>query len=125
MRKIRPLFLLLILLTACSTDPNLVFIQGTWVGTDEGGVGSGGRFAQWQFSRGQFLAQLENPAGDVMVSQGSYRLVESEGDLLMLEFYDISGDVFTYNNLPAAYRIEIDRQAGTIRINSRVFVRGE
>ena len=125
MRKTRLLFLLLILLTACSTDPNLEFIQGTWVGTNEGGIGAGGLFAQWQFSRGQFLAQLENPAGDVQVSQGSYRLEESEGDLLMLELYDISGDVFTYNNLPVTYKIEIDRQAGTIKINSRVFVRGE
>ena len=60
-----------------------------------------------------------------MISQGSYSVVRSEGELIEIELYNISGSVFTYNNLPAVFSIEIDSSANTIRINDRLFERVE
>ncbi len=110
-------------LAACSQDGNAAFIRGIWQGTDEGSAGSNQDFIQWQFSRGSFVLQQEIREGELMVSEGSYYVVDSSGDELIVEFYNITGDVFTYNNLPATYIIEIDRATGNIRINSRVFER--
>jgi hypothetical protein len=114
--------LFLLLLSACSMDPNVAFIQGTWV-TVEPEAGAGPLEAEWQFNRGNFIFEQEIDADTWLYSQGSYRLVESEGDVLMVELYDISGDRFTYENEPATFRIEIDRGTGRIRINSRLFER--
>jgi hypothetical protein len=122
MHKTLLAFVLLLLLSACSMDPNLAFIQGTWISV-EAEDGAGPLEAEWQFSRGVFIYEQEIDTDTWLYSQGSYRLVESEGDVLMVELYDISGDRFTYENGPATFKIEIDREAGTIRINSRLFER--
>ena len=120
------ILLFLLLLSACASDPNAAFIQGTWISNaDSAGAGSGQLAVEWQFSRGGFILHQEIDPGEWMLSQGSYRVVESEGNVVMVELYNISGDRFTYNNLPVTYKIEIDREAGKIRINSREFERAE
>lgn len=58
-----------------------------------------------------------------MASQGIYRILESEGDLLVIELYDISGDVFTYTNNPVDLRIQIDCEKDTLYFNRTLFER--
>lgn len=117
--------LVLLSLTACRPDRNRQFIQGIWQAADGGSAASTQSFVQWQFSRGGFILQQEIREGDRMISQGSYSVVRNEGDLIEIELYNISGSVFTYNNLPAVFSIEIDSSANTIRINDRLFERVE
>ena len=113
------------MLISCVHDDPRVYIQGIWIATDENSAASSLDFIQWQFSRGSFILQQEVRAGQLMVSQGKYDVVENDGNALLVEFYNITGDVFTYNNLPVIYKLEINEASGTIRINSREFERVE
>ena len=114
--------LFLVLLSACAADPNAVFIEGTWAAVvQETAPGPARLASEWYFGRGGFIFQQEIDTDTWFYSQGRYRVVSSEGDVLMVEVYDISGDRFTYNNQPATFTIEIDREAETIRINRREF----
>lgn len=124
MRKIF-LLLFLTMLISCVRDDPRVYIQGIWIATDENSAASSLDFIQWQFSRGSFILQQEVRAGQLMISQGKYDVLENDGNALLVELYNITGDVFTYNNLPVIYKLEINEASGTIRINSREFERVE
>lgn len=123
MRKLVVLGLLL--LSACRADGNRTFIQGSWQPADAGSAASSQPFVLWQFSRGGFILQQEIRTGELMISQGSYSVLENEGNRLKVELYNISGDLFTYNNLPVVYVIDLDLDSGMIRINDRLFERIE
>ena len=115
------IFLLLIFtLAACTRDPNVQFIQGTWENAQAGGDN---RFFQWVFSNGTFTRQQEIDSGRFLYTTGQYQLIESDGDLLTLELFDFSGDRISYENSPMTIRIEIDRLKDTARIASTAFIR--
>ena len=115
------IFLLLIFtLAACTRDPNVQFIQGTWENAQADGDN---RFIQWVFSNGAFTRQQEIDGSTFLYTTGQYQLVESDGDLLTLELFDFSGDRISYENSPMTIRIEIDRASDTARIASTAFIR--
>ena len=119
-KRILILLLLIFILNACTLDPNVQFIQGTWeiprADTDN-------RFYRWQFSKGTFIRQQEIDRGSLLYTTGQYRLVESDGDLLTLEIFDFSGERISYENSPMTIKIEIDRANDTARITNTLFIR--
>jgi hypothetical protein len=128
MKKRLLLILLLIplFLSACRPDPNEEFIQGTWSIVNEAKTGSASsatRYFAWEFSGGTFYREEELDPLTTIQSQGRYRIVESDGDVLLLELYDIKGERFTYNNSDVEVKIEIDREQDMVRITSRLFER--
>jgi hypothetical protein len=113
-------FLLIFTLSACTRDPNVQFIQGTWENAQADG---GNRFFQWVFDNGTFTRQQEIDSGTFLYTTGQYQLVESDGDLLTLELFDFSGDRISYEDSPMTIRIEIDRANDTARIANALFIR--
>ena len=112
--------LLIFTLAACTRDPNVQFIQGTWENAQADG---GNRFFQWVFDNGTFTCQQEIDSGTFLYTTGQYQLVESDGDLLTLELFDFSGDRISYEDSPMTIRIEIDRANDTARIANALFIR--
>ena len=112
--------LLIFTLSACTRDPNVQFIQGTW---ENAQVDGGNRFFQWVFDNGTFTRQQEIDSGTFLYTTGQYQLVESDGDVLTLELFDFSGDRISYEDSPMTIRIEIDRASDTARIASTAFIR--
>ena len=112
--------LLIFTLAACTRDPNVQFIQGTWENAQADGDN---KFIQWVFSNGAFTRQQEIDGSTFLYTTGQYQLVESDGDLLTLELFDFSGDRISYENSPMTIRIEIDRASDTARIASTAFIR--
>ena len=112
--------LLIFTLSACTRDPNVQFIQGTWENAQADG---GNRFFQWVFDNGTFTRQQEIDSGTFLYTTGQYQLVESDGDVLTLELFDFSGDRISYEDSPMTIRIEIDRVNDTAKIASTAFIR--
>jgi len=50
-------------------------------------------------------------------------VIESNGDDLILELFDYSGDRISYENNPMSIKIEIDLANDTARITNIIFVR--
>jgi len=121
MRKRIFIFLLLILtITACTRDPNVQFIQGTW---EIAHADADNEFYQWYFNNGTFIRQQEIERSSSLYTTGQYRMVESDGDLLALELFDFSGDRISYEDSPMTIKIEIDRASDTARITNTLFIR--
>ena len=115
------LIALAFLLSGCVSDPNEAFIQGIWYYNDEhlSNIPAESHLSEnWLFERGTF----ENVACCfVKVNmQGSYRILESEGNTLKLELFNIDGD---QNGIPISKQatvlltIVIDQENDTIKIN--------
>ena len=111
---------LLLALTACTPDPNGEFIQGTW---QIARPTSESQFFQWQFTNGTFTRELEIDSMTAFYTTGQYRIEESDGDLLILELFDFSGDRIAYENNPITIGIEMDRENDTAQIQNVLFVR--
>jgi hypothetical protein len=112
---------LFFLLSACTPDPNDEFIQGTW---EIAHTDAGNEFFQWQFNNGTFTREQEIDRTTSLYTTGSYRVVESEGDVLTIELFDYSGDRIAYENNPMTIKIEIDRANDSARITNVLFIRG-
>jgi len=119
--KFHIILLLIITLSACTLDPNDQFIQGTWEITNPE---AGFEFFQWSFSNGTFTREQEIDRANTLYTTGSYRVIESSGDDLILELFDYAGDRISYENNPMTIKIEIDRANDTARITNVTFVRG-
>lgn len=119
-KRIFIFILLIFTLVACTRDPNVQFIQGTWENAQSD---ADNRFFQWVFSNGTFTRQQEIDSGRFLYTTGQYQLVESDGDVLTLELFDFSGDRISYEDSPMTIRIEIDRLNDTARIASTAFIR--
>ena len=121
MRKKLIIFLLLIFtITACTLDPNEQFIQGTW---EIPHADADNKFYQWQFSNGTFTREQAIDRGSPLYTTGRFRLVESDGDSLILELFDFFGDRISYEDNPMTIKIEIDRANDTARITNTLFIR--
>ena len=115
------ILLFIFTLSACTLDPNDQFIQGTWESANpEAGV----EYFQWRFSNGTFRREQEIDRANTLYTTGSYRVIESGGEVIILELFDYSGDRISYENNPMTLKIEIDRANDTSRITNIVFVRG-
>jgi len=112
--------LLFLALSACTPDPNVQFVQGTW---QIAHAEAGNQFFQWRFSNGTFAREQQIDSSTSLYTTGQYRVVESEGDLLIIELFDYSGDRISYENNPMTIRIEIDRTNDSARITNVSFIR--
>jgi hypothetical protein len=114
----------LLFLTACTLDPNDKFIQGGWSFVNESGdyrSGSTHVYFVWQFSNGTFFVQQEVILGKPLVSEGRYRILESEENKIILELFNVQGNYIPEE--PYELRIEIDRENDTARIQKTLFER--
>lgn len=115
---------LLFTLPACKPDPNEEYLQGIWEFANEAGDERSGRvhlFFRWEFSGGIFYVQQEITMGKPLTSQGHYRILESDEDLIVLELYDIQGNYI--QSEPFELRIELDKENATARIQKTLFNR--
>lgn len=116
------LLLVCLSLAGCKMDPNETFIQGQWYDNNDHLANLSGESHQesfWYFDHKTFemygccFAQIE--------ISGYYRVVESEGDNLLLELYYLqgqnSGMVYDRSDT-ISLDIEIDRLTDTIQIGS-------
>jgi hypothetical protein len=118
--------LLVFVLSACALDPDEQFIQGTWsIIHQPGGASSSSdsAFFEWRFSNGTFERAQQVDPGSILASNGRYRIMKSEEDLVLLELFDIQGERFTYENNPVDIEIQIDRDQDTIQIGGMSFER--
>ncbi len=105
------LFLILSSL-ACSliiTDSNEQFIQGKW--SQSGSADGFAWYSNYTFDRGSFTIDGYPP----LRQSGSYRIVSSSGDTLVLEFYDQKGELGTENSKRT---ITMDRAKDAISFDS-------
>ena len=96
---------------ACSwiiTDANEQFIQGKW--SQSGEADGFAWYSNYTFARGSFAIEGYPP----LRQSGSYRLVSSSGDTLVLEFYNQKGDLRTENS---KVTITIDRAKDAISLS--------
>lgn len=115
------LFILAVLFSGCTSDSNDAFIQGIWYYNDEhlSNIPAESHLADnWLFERGTF----ENASCCfVKVNmQGKYRILESEGNTIRLELFNIEGDqegIPISRNATIAIKIVIDQENDTIKIN--------
>ena len=89
-------------------DANEQFIQGKW--SQSGSSGGFAWYSNYTFDRGSFTLDGYPP----LKQSGSYRLVSSKGDTLVLEFYAQKGDLSTENR---KVTITIDRANDAISFN--------
>ena len=104
----------LIFLTACTRDENEAFIQGIWFYNDlhiQEQVGESFSETYWTFDRGTY--ETYTCCFVEFQQYGRYDILESEGDEIVLEMFNIDGKLNS-ERYPVA--ITIDRAAGTIRL---------
>jgi hypothetical protein len=121
MKRLFLLPLLCIVLLACAQDPNAAFIQGHWTALDPG-ASRAERF-EWAFENGQFFRLQELNRGDPLVTEGQYRVIQSEGDRIVILLYNITDDRISYENNDMEVRIDILREEGLIEITNTPFER--
>jgi hypothetical protein len=105
---------LVLLLSACTSDENEAFIQGNWFYNDQHiqeQIGETFSETYWSFDRGTY----ETYTCCFMKFQqyGRYDILESEGDKLVLELFNIDGK---FNSERAQIAVTIERQADTISL---------
>lgn len=106
--------ILIVLLAACSPDQNDTFIQGSWYFNDphiREQVGESYEETIWTFDRGAY--ETYSCCFLKFQQYGRYDIVESEGDRIVLELFNIDGKL---NSERVQILITIDRQADTIHL---------
>jgi len=106
------LLLLGISLTACTPDENESFIQGTWFYNDlhiQQQVSESFSQTYWYFDRGTY--ETSTCCFVEFQQYGRYDILESEGDRLLLDLFNIDGK---FNSEHVQIVITIDRQADTL-----------
>lgn len=106
---------LLVVLSAC-TDPNDDYLQGRWARGDVH------FWDEWVFDRGAFTHQvhIDVTAGNANQS-GYYRLVESDGDTLVLELFNTQGRSSIEEQ--DLLRIVFNREEDSARIQGATYYR--
>ena len=101
-------------LTACQSDENEAFIQGRWFYNDlhiQQQVGESFSETYWTFDGGNY--ETYTCCFVEFQQYGRYTILESEGDRLTLEFFNIDGK---FNTERFQAIVKIDRQANTISL---------
>jgi len=101
-------------LTACQSDENEAFIQGRWFYNDlhiQQQVGESFSETYWTFDGGNY--ETYTCCFVEFQQYGRYTILESEGDRLTLEFFNIDGK---FNSERFQAIVKIDRQADTISL---------
>ena len=101
-------------LTACQSDENEAFIQGTWFYNDlhiQQQVSESFSETYWTFDGGNY--ETYTCCFVEFQQYGRYTILESEGDRLTLEFFNIDGK---FNSERFQAIVKIDHQADTISL---------
>ena len=118
------LIALSVFLGGCKGDPNDDFIQGTWYHNDPHLANLSGEQQEeswWTFRQG-LVGTFEHYVCCFVeiVQSGNYTVLNSDGDTLVLELFNVRGHASGMSLEPdstAEVRIQIDRQADTIKID--------
>ena len=108
------LIFLLALLSACVPGENEAFIQGSWFYNSQHiqeQVGESFLEVNWTFDGGNY--ETYTCCFQEFHQYGRYTVLESEGDRLMLELFNIDGK---FNAERVQIMVTIDRQADTISL---------
>jgi hypothetical protein len=100
-------------LVGCS-DPNNDYLQGVWYRGDVH------YFDRWTFDRGSFTHQFEITPMDTNLVQGHYSVLDSQGDRITLELFDIQS---TFEAEDTEILVVIDKQRDMIRITGKTYSR--
>ena len=114
-----------LLLVSCAQDPNLEFIQGTWhfnhqdtrLAIDHLPAND---VEYWHFENYTF--RKWNCCIHFDQENGDFRVISSEGDVLIIELYNCVGSAFGSDD--RQYEIKIDRENDTIYFNRQDYIRG-
>jgi major membrane immunogen (membrane-anchored lipoprotein) len=101
-------------LVACTPDQNDLFIQGRWYHNSPhllSVVGESYLETYWTFDRGTY--QTHSCCFARHEQSGRYTILNSEGNTLTLEFFNINGKL---NSERFQVGVKIDPETGTIRI---------
>jgi hypothetical protein len=117
MKQVRLLVALfaVVTLTAGCSDANEQFIQGSWYYKDphlESVPGETRQEVVWTFDRGTFELYACCFSGEIHQT-GRYSIVESEGDVLTLELFNVRGQA---NAAMGQIRLVINRDEDTLSI---------
>ena len=105
---------LLTLLSACTSDENEAFIQGTWFYKSQHiqeQVGESYLEVYWTFDGGNY--ETYTCCFQEYHQYGRYAILESEADQLFLELFNIDGK---FNSEGFQVTVKIDREADTISL---------
>jgi hypothetical protein len=108
------IILLASFLGACTPDQNEAFIQGSWFYNDQHiqeQIGESFEETIWSFDRGTY--ETYSCCFVKFQQYGRYDIIESDGDKLTLELFNIDGK---FNSERVQIAIRIDREADTIRL---------
>lgn len=108
------LFVALLFVVACTPDQNDLFIQGSWFYNDmhiQEQVGESFEETIWIFDRGTY--ETYSCCFMEYHQYGRYDIVESQGDEIVLELFNINGRL---NTERFQIVVTIDRQEDTIRV---------
>ncbi len=114
------IILFALLMAGCSNDPNLQIIQGSWFYEDphlKVVEGQPHWIERWIFDRGSF-ANSGCCFGEVNIT-GSYRILESDENLLLLELYNMQGTQGTMvidRDTVTTMQVKIDPETDTLII---------
>ena len=110
------------LVVGCDSNPHESFIQGTWVysAPSVGGVTpQSSVHTRWTFDDG--AVDATSCCADRPGFSGRYRVVEDEGDTLVLEIFDVEGaapDEAETEDESSGYRVslKLNREADTLYV---------
>jgi hypothetical protein len=109
------ILLFLVMLIGCQPNPNDAFIQGTWIYNSEHLQNLAGEqhlTVVWSFDRGAFSYSACCFNIDTFQT-GSYGILESEGDRLLLELFNVKGGS---PGVGGEILVKINRGNGTLSI---------
>ncbi len=113
---VAPALLALLLLAACAGDPNEAFIQGTWSYRNEHLapiVGESDLVTTWAFDRGAYA--FSACCMNINTQEtGHYRIIKSEGDVLILELFQLR--IGASDDDRRQVRVTVEHETDSVRI---------
>lgn len=111
-------------LSGCSPSETERYIQGTWAFANEQGDPRSTELHvlnEWWFGGGRYFYQFEVAFGFPLVSEGRYRIVETEEDRIVIELYFVEGNAPLFENQQVYLNLE--RDTDSLRINRTLYDR--
>lgn len=111
-------------LAGCGPSEAERYIQGAWAFANEQGNPRSTELHvlnEWWFGGGRYFYQFEVAAGFPLISEGRYRILETEEDQIVLELYFVEGNAPLFENQQVTLKLE--REIDSLRINRTLYFR--